>query len=174
MQTARKIFVMTRSQHSTSGRLVIGPISVPCALGRSGLSHRKREGDGATPIGRFDLRQIYYRRDRISPPASGLPAQAIATNDGWCDAPRDPNYNRHVNHPYPVSAERLWRDDRLYDVVVVLGHNDRPRIKGAGSAVFLHIAREGFKPTEGCVAVRAGDMRRILPRLSRHTQIVIA
>jgi L,D-peptidoglycan transpeptidase YkuD (ErfK/YbiS/YcfS/YnhG family) len=173
VRAPRKIIVMTRSAACTTGRLVIGPISVPCALGRSGLSHRKREGDGATPAGLFGLRRLFYRADQGFRPRTGLHTQALKMADGWCDASRDPNYNRLVQHPYPASAEQMWRGDRLYDVVIVIGHNDRPRVTGAGSAIFMHIARDGFKPTEGCIAVRAADMRRILPLLSRNTEIVI-
>lgn len=173
MAMPRKIFVMTRSRWCTNGRLVIGPISFPCAVGRSGVTARKREGDGATPMGRFALRQLFYRADRGFMPRTGLPVRAIAPGDGWCDAAGDPNYNRLVKHPYLASAEHMWRADQLYDVVIVIGHNDRPRLKGAGSAIFMHIARNGFQPTEGCIAVRAADMRRIVPLLSRKTEIVI-
>jgi L,D-peptidoglycan transpeptidase YkuD (ErfK/YbiS/YcfS/YnhG family) len=134
---------------------------------------RKREGDGATPTGRFALRRLYYRSDRQFRPQTGLPTTQLKADDGWCDSATDRNYNRLIKHPYPASAERMWRADHLYDVVIVIGHNDQPRIKGAGSAIFMHLARDGFKPTEGCVALRPADMRRLLPLLSDRTELVI-
>jgi L,D-peptidoglycan transpeptidase YkuD (ErfK/YbiS/YcfS/YnhG family) len=94
-----------------------------------------------------------------------LPVQRIRRMDGWCDAPGDRNYNRPVRHPYPASAERLWRDDALYDMVVVLRHNQRPRLRGRGSAIFMHVARPGYLPTEGCIALERGHLLRVLERL---------
>lgn len=173
MRLPRNIFVRTLSSASTTGLLIIGPVTVPCALGRSGLSYRKREGDGASPIGRFQLRRLFYRGDRQFRPRTGLKTAQLRANDGWCDGAIDRNYNRHVMHPYPASAERMWRDDHLYDVVIVIGHNDRPCIKGAGSAIFMHHARDGLKPTEGCIALRQADMRRVLPLIGKHTWISI-
>src|SRR5690349_13059206 len=125
----------------------------PCTLGRTGVRADKREGDGASPVGCFPLRAVFYREDRMAKPATRLPCAAIARDDGWCDAPADPAYNRKVRLPYPASAETLWRDDALYDIVVVLGHNDAPVVPGAGSAIFLHLMREDGGPTEGCIGV---------------------
>jgi L,D-peptidoglycan transpeptidase YkuD (ErfK/YbiS/YcfS/YnhG family) len=134
-----------------------------CALGKGGIRHDKREGDGATPVGRFALRRILYRADRIDAPATGLAdVAALEPVDGWCDDAADPNYNRQVSHPYPTSAERLWREDGLYDVIVVLGHNDDPPEPGAGSAIFLHVARPDYGPTEGCVALALPDLLAVL------------
>lgn len=96
-----------------------------------------------------------------------LPLRQLRPTDGWCDAPQDRNYNRRVVRPYPASAERLWREDGLYDVVVVLGCNDVPRVRGRGSAIFLHVARPGYAPTEGCVAIALPDLVRVLVRLRR-------
>jgi L,D-peptidoglycan transpeptidase YkuD (ErfK/YbiS/YcfS/YnhG family) len=136
----------------------------PCALGRSGVvaESAKREGDGATPAGRFALRRVLWRADRGPVPATGLMAAAIGRDDGWCDDATRPEYNRMVRLPFAGSAERLWRDDALYDLVVVLGHNDAPPKPGAGSAIFLHVAAPGFRPTEGCVAMDEGDLRALL------------
>lgn len=163
----QQIVVRSLSPRSTTGILTLGNLRMRCALGRSGVRWAKREGDGATPAGRWPIRRALYRADRLLRPAAAIPLSAIGAADGWCDAPSDRNYNRPVQHPYPASAERMWRDDGLYDVVVVLGHNDLPRRPGMGSAVFLHIARTGLKATEGCIAVAPGDMRRLLPRLRR-------
>ncbi len=136
--------------------------NIRCALGPNGMTHIKREGDGATPIGRFDLRQVYYRADKISKPKTALPCIPINPNDGWCDDPKDQNYNKAVALPYPASAESMWRNDHLYDICVILGHNDNPPIKGAGSAIFFHLAHDDYRPTEGCVAILEQDMRQIL------------
>lgn len=145
-----------------NGFLRFGNMHYRCALGRSGVVRQKREGDGATPVGRFPLRQVYYRADRLAPPETGLARRAIGRDDGWCDAPDDPAYNRPVRLPFAASHERLWRDDDLYDLVVVLGHNDDPPRPGLGSAIFLHVASPDYRPTEGCVAVALPDLLRIL------------
>jgi L,D-peptidoglycan transpeptidase YkuD (ErfK/YbiS/YcfS/YnhG family) len=127
--------------------------SHPCTLGRSGVRADKREGDGASPSGCYKLRAVFYRSDRVTLPPTRLPCVAIGRDDGWCDAPEDAAYNRKVRLPYPASAEHLWREDGLYDIVVVLGHNDDPVVPGAGSAIFLHLKRSDAGPTEGCVGV---------------------
>lgn len=139
-----------------------GRRTVACALGRSGLSADKREGDGATPIGRFPLRRVLYRADRIDLPTMSLPTAAIEPGDGWCDDPASPDYNRQVRLPIAARHEHLWRLDSLYDIVVVLGHNDDPPVAGAGSAIFLHVASADYRPTEGCVAVARDDLLALL------------
>ncbi len=143
-----------------------------CALGRSGRTARKREGDGATPLGRFRIVAVRYRPER-GRPRTGLPVRPIGIGDGWCDAPADRNYNRAVRLPYPASHERLWRDDCLYDIVLVLDHNTRPRIRGAGSAIFMHIARAGLAPTEGCVALPRRLLERLIARLRSGACVVV-
>jgi L,D-peptidoglycan transpeptidase YkuD (ErfK/YbiS/YcfS/YnhG family) len=142
----------------------IGGLEVPCALGKGGIipAADKREGDGRSPIGLWPLRRVLYRADRGARPKTAMPAQAIHREDGWCDDPADPAYNRPVALPYPASAERLWREDSLYDLIVVLGHNDDPVTPGAGSAIFLHLARPDYAPTEGCVALARPDLERLL------------
>jgi L,D-peptidoglycan transpeptidase YkuD (ErfK/YbiS/YcfS/YnhG family) len=117
---------------------------------------------------------VLWRPDRGPRPACGLPARAIVPTDGWCDAVGDRNYNRPVRHPYPASAERLWRADRLYDVVVVLAHNHVPRVQGLGSAIFMHVARPGYRPTEGCIALSARDLRLLLARIGRGARVAVA
>lgn len=160
-----KIVVRTLSARSCRGVLTYGNLSFPCALGRSGRRVGKREGDGASPIGCFALREAYYRADRLARPRLELRLSPLRSDDGWCDASGDRNYNRHVRHPYPAGAERMWREDGLYDLVVVLGYNDRPRMAGRGSAIFLHVASPEMKPTEGCVALRREHLRRLLQAL---------
>jgi len=145
-------------------RLTGGGLEARCALGRGGIvaAADKREGDGATPAGRWPLRRVLWRPDRGPAPKTALPVSPIAPDDGWCDAPGDGAYNRPVKHPYPASAEHLWREDGLYDLIVVLGHNDDPPAPGMGSAIFLHVAAPDFAPTEGCVAIERADLEALL------------
>lgn len=169
----RALNVTSLTRAATRGWLRAGALVLPCALGRSGRSFTKREGDGATPGGRWQLTQVFYRPDRLRRPLTGLPVRPLRRNDGWCDAVGDRNYNRRVKHPYPVSAEHLWRDDALYDVIVVLDHNARPRIQAGGSAIFMHIARPGFSPTEGCIALRKRDMLMLLAQIGRKAWVTV-
>jgi len=145
-----------------------------CALGKGGVRTMKREGDGATPAGVFAMRRLLYRADRGAVPATRLPTTAIATDDGWCDDPADAAYNRPVKLPYRAHTEHLWRTDRLYDLVVVLGHNDDPVVAGAGSAIFLHVASPDHTPTEGCVALAPEDLRRVLAEADVTARVVVA
>ncbi|MCW5747821.1 MAG: L,D-transpeptidase family protein [Alphaproteobacteria bacterium] len=142
---------------------VEGAGSFPCALGRGGVRRDKREGDGATPAGIWPLRCVWYRADRLGhAPPTALPVRAVRASDGWCDDPASPAYNRHVTLPHPARHERLWRDDAVYDVVVELGYNDDPPVPARGSAIFLHVARPGYPPTEGCVALALADLLTLL------------
>jgi L,D-peptidoglycan transpeptidase YkuD (ErfK/YbiS/YcfS/YnhG family) len=129
-----------------------------CAVGRSGIAEKLREGDGVTPIGRWPLRQVFYRPDRVMRPPGSFPLTALSRDDGWCDAPGDPSYNRHVKLPYPASAEQLWRADALYDLILVVGYNDAPVVSGKGSAIFIHVAQRDYAPTDGCVALSQPDL----------------
>ncbi len=147
----------------SDGRFDLNGITTRCALGRGGVieADNKREGDGMSPLGAWPIRRVLYRPDH-GKPATAVLSEAIRPEDGWCDASSDPAYNRPVTLPYPASAERMWRDDRVYDLVVVLGHNDDPVVPGMGSAIFLHIAREGYTPTEGCIALKRSDVEALL------------
>ena len=138
--------------------------SVRCALGKGGViaATQKREGDGKSPAGSWPIRYVFYRPDRVAVPDTRLPAIALTPDDGWCDDPASPDYNRHVHVPFPASHEKLWRDDHVYDFIVVLGHNDDPPVSGMGSAIFLHLARDTYAGTEGCVAVALPDMLEFL------------
>ena len=139
-----------------------------CALGRGGVAApgRKREGDGATPTGIWPLRKLYYRPDRTTAPTSRLPTTALERSDGWCDAPGDSAYNKAVTLPYPASAEHLWLEDAVYDLIVPLGYNDAPAVAGLGSAIFLHVARPDYSPTAGCVALHKTDLLEFLTTAS--------
>jgi L,D-peptidoglycan transpeptidase YkuD (ErfK/YbiS/YcfS/YnhG family) len=155
------------------GRLHWSRGSAAAAVGRAGVKADKREGDGATPAGTYPLISVLYRKDRVTPPASRLPVRPLAPNDGWVDEPTDPRYNRLVELPYPASAEEMWREDHLYDVLVVIGYNVEPVIPGAGSAIFLHVATPDFAPTAGCVAVSKEVLLGLIPLLGPGSTITI-
>lgn len=162
-----------RPGHRHEGVLVAGGRALRVAIGREGISPDKREGDGRTPAGRWRLLGLLYRPDAGPRPITTLPCRPIGPGDGWCDANGHRLYNRPVRLPFPASHERLWRDDAVYDLVLVLDHNTRPRVMGRGSAVFIHLARPGFAATEGCVALRREDLRRLLARLTPGAEILI-
>lgn len=152
----------TTARVSPDGLLRFRGETLRCALGAGGTRAEKQEGDGATPIGLLPIRRILWRADRGPRPAGALPAEPIAPGDGWCDDQAHADYNRPVRLPHPARHERLWREDAVYDVVGVLGWNDAPVRRGRGSAIFLHVARPGLAPTEGCVALPEKDLRRLL------------
>jgi L,D-peptidoglycan transpeptidase YkuD (ErfK/YbiS/YcfS/YnhG family) len=169
----RRLTLRGLSRAGAQGKLCLGSMRLACAVGRGGCRPKRREGDGITPTGRWPIRGVLYRADRMRRPATGLPVRAIRPGDGWSDDPADGNYNRPVMLPYARSHERLWREDGLYDVVIVLGYNDRPRSLGRGSAIFIHLARPDYAPTAGCIGLSRGDMLKVLARLRRGDGVVV-
>ncbi len=173
MGRSRQLLVRSLSASARLGWLQLGAMRFRCALGGAGQRVLKREGDGATPIGCWHILDVRYRADRLPRPGALLPVKAIRPLDGWCDSVGDRNYNRPIRHPYAVSAERLWRQDGLYDIVVVLGYNDRPRVQGRGSAIFMHVAHPDWLPTAGCIALMRSDLILLLRHLDRHSIVRI-
>jgi L,D-peptidoglycan transpeptidase YkuD (ErfK/YbiS/YcfS/YnhG family) len=169
----RTLRVLPRAGDRARGWLVAGPLRIACALGPAGIVRDKREGDGATPAGRFRLLWGYYRLDRRRPAAGGAPLRALRRDQGWCEDPASSNYNRPVRLPALDCTDRMRRDDALYDLVFVLDYNFTRRRKGRGSAIFFHLARAGLTPTAGCVAISAADMRKLAPRLARGAEMWI-
>lgn len=155
------------------GHVILGACVFRCALGRGRVRTAKREGDGVTPAGRFALRRCWIRPGAAGPVVTGLPTRRTRAGDGWCDDPRHARYNRPVRLPFAASYERMWRDDPLYDIVVEIGWNDRPAIRGRGSAIFMHVALPGFTPTEGCVALCLRDLKRLIARIGPRTRLRI-
>jgi L,D-peptidoglycan transpeptidase YkuD (ErfK/YbiS/YcfS/YnhG family) len=155
------------------GTARFGPQSWPCRLGRTGVTTTKREGDGATPVGVWSMRGVLYRPDRLIRPATALPTRALAPDDGWCDDPGDPGYNRPVKLPYPGRCEPLWREDAVYDIIVPLSYNDAPVVAGRGSAIFLHVARVDGGPTEGCVALELPHLLAFLEAATGGTRVIV-
>ena len=172
-QPLSRITVRHRPGCATRGWLISGPLALPVALGRGGVKANKREGDGATPRGTFRLKRLWWRAERHARPATLLPVQRIRPDDGWCEDPSDRHYNRPVKVPAGSKADRLARADALYDFIVELDHNTRPRVTARGSAVFIHVARPRFAPTAGCVALEMGSLRRLLARVGPRTRIVV-
>ncbi len=171
MRRALPFLEVTALGSRTTGLLVGAGRPQPCALGRAGIAPGKREGDGITPAALLRPVVIFYRPDRERRPVSGLPASPIGPHDGWCDDPGHPAYNRPVTLPFPARHEHLWRADGVYDLVVVLDWNFEHPKKGAGSAIFMHIARPDLAPTEGCIALPRTALRRLLRRLGPTTRI---
>jgi L,D-peptidoglycan transpeptidase YkuD (ErfK/YbiS/YcfS/YnhG family) len=168
-----RIAVIPSVRDRTRGFLRAGQSLFPCAIGRSGRVRLKREGDGGTPRAPLPLRALWVRPDKGPAPRTQLPRRAIARDDAWCDDRHDRRYNRPIKRPPGAAEERLWRDDHLYDLIVVLGWNDRPVRQGRGSAIFWHLPRPGLTPTAGCVATPRAVFHKVLPRLSRRAVMVI-
>ncbi len=153
---------MTEALVTADGFLTFQTERLRCALGRAGITQHKQEGDGATPAGLLPLRRILYRADRGPIPRTTLPREPISDADGWCDDPTHRDYNCQIRLPHPAHHEELWRRDNLYNLIAVLGWNDSPIERKAGSAIFLHIARPDYAPTDGCIALPEPDLRRLL------------
>jgi len=150
--------------------LEVGGLRFPCLLGKNGRTHFKREGDGKSPMGRWKLGQLFYRPDKMLHLRGGKP---LKTTDGWCDAKGHRLYNRPVTLPFYTSHEEMWRRDKAYDLICLTSHNQCPRVQGLGSAIFLHVWRRGASETQGCVALKMGDLLKLLARLRGKTYLVI-
>jgi L,D-peptidoglycan transpeptidase YkuD (ErfK/YbiS/YcfS/YnhG family) len=169
----RAVRVRAAAGRANRGWLVIADRAIPVALGRGGILANKREGDGGTPRGVFRPRRLWWRADRHPRPRTFLPVRPIRGDDAWCEDPADRHYNQPIRIGREHRGDRLMRDDHLYDFIVEIDHNTRPRIAGRGSAVFLHLARANFAPTAGCVSMTRSAMVHLLRRLGPRTKIVI-
>lgn len=150
-------------------------LEFPCAIGKGGMipQAEKTEGDGGSPLGRWKLLRVYWRADRLPRPETDLPTIPISPEDGWCDDASDPLYNRPVLLPYPASHEKMWREDHAYDIVIELSHNRNPVEPGKGSAIFMHVARENYQDTEGCIALKLEDLQQVLKRCGPGSSVEI-
>lgn len=153
--------------------LFVNNTKLPCAVGRNGLTKNKKEGDTSTPIGKFKFNKIYYRADRIKKVKFMIDSSIIQETDGWCDDENSEFYNQFIQFPFSESAERLYRDDNLYDLVCILNYNTSPIIPGRGSAIFLHVAKPDFDGTEGCIAIEKEELLKIATKLTSHSAIII-
>lgn len=169
----RRIRVRPRPGRPTQGLLFAQALTLPVALGRGGIRADKREGDRGTPAGSFRPLRLWWRADRLPRPRTLLPARRISPLDAWCEDPTDRRYNRTFRRSANEPGDRLFRADDLYDLIVEIDHNTRPRVAGRGSAVFIHVTRAGFAPTAGCVALRRRDLLMLIQWLTRNTRIMI-
>jgi L,D-peptidoglycan transpeptidase YkuD (ErfK/YbiS/YcfS/YnhG family) len=165
------LHVRARSERAVEGKLQVGAVVFACLIGRNGRGFRKREGDGKTPTGVFWLRQGFYRADRLRRPP--LVSRPLRSSDGWCEVPESSLYNQHVKLPFRDGHETMWRGDEAYDIVFATSHNERPRVRGLGSAIFFHLTRQGSRATAGCVAVAKRDMVKILALCGPKVKLLI-
>jgi L,D-peptidoglycan transpeptidase YkuD (ErfK/YbiS/YcfS/YnhG family) len=149
-------------------------VSFFCVFGRDGVIENKTEGDWKTPIGTFSIRKIYYRSDRIIKLDTKLESIPLSKNDAWCDDPQSPQYNSFIELPFSGSYENLWREDCLYDIIIVIGYNDSPAVPNKGSAIFIHLTKENMEYTKGCLAIKKEDMINLLKKIEKDTKIEIS
>lgn len=173
-QALSRLLVRPCLGSAAKGKLIAGPVVIRCALGRSGIRRTKREGDGATPAGTHKVIQGYFRQDRLNRTRSNILMIPIGKSFGWCDDSASAAYNRLVRRPFRGGHEALWREDALYDTLLVMDYNLAPALRGRGSAIFLHLATTGFGATAGCVAIAASDMRRLLPRIRAQCRLDVS
>jgi hypothetical protein len=156
-----------------SGYLKYKHIKFKCALGKSGIGKKKIEGDNITPKGTFKIIKIYYRKDKITKINSAFKLIEIKKNMGWCDDPKSKKYNQLIKLPSKYRHEKLFRNDRIYDLILVLDYNTNPVIKNKGSAIFIHIAKNNYCKTKGCIALKREDLIEIVSKIKRDTKIII-
>ncbi len=169
------ILVTAPKPGATVGLLKAGGKEYPCTLGRAGIlpAAFKKEGDGATPAGIWPLRDGFYRADRLPQPRTGVLLRKLLPDDGWCEKIDHPDYNRWIKMPHPAVTDKMFRDDNVYDIIVVIGYNDAPVMAGRGSAIFMHLARPDFSPTAGCVGLALEHLQEVLVGLGPQSQITI-
>ena len=146
---------------------------VKCALGKRGIKKKKKEGDLITPKGNFKIKYVLYRKDRVSNLNTKLKKIAIHKNMGWCDDYKSKKYNKLIKFPFKYHAEKLYKKNNTYDIIVVLNYNMNPVKKNKGSAIFLHIAKKNYQNTEGCLAIKKNDLKKILNMINKKTIVKI-
>ena len=166
--------IVTKVKSTNSTNLKFLNFDATCCIGLNGLTLNKIEGDNCTPIGTWPFRRVFYRADKQDTPLTRLPLTKITKQMGWCDDPKDEeNYNKLVELPYPYSHEKLWRDDDIYDIIVELGYNDRPPVKGLGSAIFMHLMAKDGSSTAGCISLRKDDLLNLISIVDLHEVLEI-
>ena len=166
--------IVTKVKSTYSTNLQFLNFHATCCIGLNGLTLNKIEGDNCTPIGTWPFRRVFYRADKQDTPLTRLPLTKITKQMGWCDDPKDEeNYNKLVELPYLYSHEKLWRDDNIYDIIVELGYNDRPPVKGLGSAIFMHLMAKDGSPTAGCISLGKDDLLNLISIVDLHEVLEI-
>ena len=156
-----------------SGNLEYKDFKFKCALGKAGIGKKKREGDNITPIGTFKIVKIYYRGDRIKKLSSKFTLTEITKDMGWCDDSKSKKYNQLIKLPTKYSYENLYRRNNIYDLILVLNYNMKPRIKNKGSAIFIHVAKKNYKKTAGCIALKKSDLIYLVKEITKNTKVII-
>ena len=154
-------------------KLILDNYRIKCAIGKRGIRNKKKEGDEITPIGKFKIKTILYRKDRITHIKTKINKLSIKKDMGWCDDPKSKEYNKLVKLPFKGSFEKLYRKDNTYDIILVLNYNINPIRKGKGSAIFIHIARKNYKNTLGCIAVSKRNLKKIIKKINKSTIVNI-
>tara|TARA_A100001011_G_C14243525_1_gene814399 strand:+ start:577 stop:1068 length:492 start_codon:yes stop_codon:yes gene_type:complete len=154
-------------------KLVFGKYKVKCAIGKRGILRRKKEGDNATPKGKFKIKSLYYRKDRVLNLKTRFKKNIIKKNMGWCDDTNSKFYNKLIKLPFNAKAEKLYLKRNIYDIVLTLDYNTNPIRKNKGSAIFIHIASKNYKPTKGCLAISKMNMRVLLKYINKKSEIII-
>ena len=153
--------------------LYINENKLPCAIGKNGVTKNKKEGDGCTPFGKYKFNEIYYRADKMGALDLNIESFPISSNDGWCDEPQSQFYNQLIKFPFSQSAEKLYRNDEIYDIVCIINYNTNPVKPGKGSAIFLHVAHEDYRGTQGCIALSKIDLLNVISQITKNTLIDI-
>ena len=154
-------------------KLFLDQYKIKCSIGKRGIGTKKKEGDKITPKGKFKIKAILYRKDRISNFKSKIMKLSIQKNMGWCDDPHSKHYNKLIKFPFKYSAEKLYRNDNIYDIILVLNYNFNPIRKGKGSAIFIHVAKKNYKKTLGCIAISKKDLKKIIKKINKGTTVNI-
>ena len=154
--------------------LYFNEYKIKCAIGKRGITSKKIEGDRKTPMGTFTFKSIFYRKDKVSKIKSHLKKIIIKKNMGWCDESGNKHYNKLIQFPFNLSAEKLWLKESIYDVIVVINYNLKPIIQNKGSAIFLHIAKKNYQSTKGCIAIKKKDMFFLIGLINNKTKLIIS
>ena len=154
--------------------LYLGKYKLRCAIGKRGITYKKKEGDQKTPKGTFSFKSIFYRKDRMRNLKNKIKNKIITKNMGWCDDSNSKYYNKLIKLPFKKKAEKMWLEDRIYDVLVVIDYNIKPVIKNKGSAIFLHIAKKNYPPTKGCIAINKKDILFLINKINNKTKLIIS
>ena len=153
--------------------LTYNKLKVKCAIGKKGIGYKRKEGDLITPTGQFKIKYILYRKDRVKI-STKLKKKIIKKNMGWCDDPKSNQYNKLVKLPFAYNHEKLFKKENIYDIILVLNYNMNPVKKNKGSAIFIHVARNNFKKTEGCVAIKKINLIKLIKKINPYTKIIIS
>ena len=153
--------------------LTYNKLKVKCAIGEKGIGYKRKEGDLITPRGQFNIKYILYRRDRVKV-STKLRKKVIKKNMGWCDDPKSSHYNKLVKLPFNYNYEKLYKNENIYDIILVLNYNMNPVKKNKGSAIFIHVAKNNFKRTKGCVAIKKISLIKLIKKINPYTKVKIS